>query len=240
MTGFMHEREFSRKSFLKGTGGAVLGASLVGAGLAGKANAAFVPSPGTYNPPTNAVDSFLYVNPDNTVSLLTSQVEIGNGTPTGFLMIAAEELDLDMGQMRYGSSVYDSGGTLIATITDGWRAVNTGGHGGSRAIQSVGPLVRAAAATISSPVVMPLPGSMWLVFSSTVLSGWIVSQESTWARSGLYAALAAEAPRPAPAIEKPTTIAPPPFRKLLRENSRSCMKPVTSTHHPSPSRQRPA
>jgi CO/xanthine dehydrogenase Mo-binding subunit len=184
----MHEREFSRKSFLKGTGGAVLGASLVGAGLAGKANAAFVPSPGTYNPPTNAVDSFLYVNPDNTVSLLTSQVEIGNGTPTGFLMIAAEELDLDMGQMIYGSSVQASDGTVLATVTDGWRAVNTGGHGGSQAIQSVGQQVRAAAATARQSLLSLAAAKLGVPASQLTVSKGVVSGGG---KSATYADLVA-------------------------------------------------
>ncbi|HZO98594.1 MAG TPA: molybdopterin cofactor-binding domain-containing protein [Gaiellaceae bacterium] len=175
MTGFLHEKEFSRKSFLKGTGGVVVGASLASAGLAAKANAAFVPSPSTYNPPTNAVDSFLYVNPDNTINLLTSQVEIGNGTPTGFLMIAAEELDVDFGQMRYGSSVYDKDGALIATITDGWRAVNTGGHGGSQAIQSVGQQVRAAAATAKQQLLSLASKQLGVPVSSLSVSKGVVS-----------------------------------------------------------------
>ena len=33
MTGFLHEKEFSRKSFLKGSGALVVGFSLAGAGL---------------------------------------------------------------------------------------------------------------------------------------------------------------------------------------------------------------
>ena len=33
MTGFLHEKEFSRKSFLKGGGALVVGFSMVGAGV---------------------------------------------------------------------------------------------------------------------------------------------------------------------------------------------------------------
>ena len=43
MTGFMHEKEFSRKTFLKGGGALVVGFSLAGAGLGGKAQAAASP-----------------------------------------------------------------------------------------------------------------------------------------------------------------------------------------------------
>ena len=37
MTGFMHEKEFSRKSFVKGGGGLIIGFSALGALGAGKA-----------------------------------------------------------------------------------------------------------------------------------------------------------------------------------------------------------
>ena len=37
MTGFMHEQEFSRKSFLKGGGAMLVGFSVLGAGLGAKA-----------------------------------------------------------------------------------------------------------------------------------------------------------------------------------------------------------
>jgi len=137
-------REFSRKTFVKAGGGLVIGFSLAGAATA--SGATIAPSANTQYPPVNQVDSFIEINPDNTANLFTSQVEIGNGTPTGFLMIAAEELDMSMAQMTYGSTVKDANGVIIGTVTDGWRAVNTGGHGGSNAIQSVGQQVRAAAA----------------------------------------------------------------------------------------------
>ena len=40
MTGLMHEKEFSRKSFLKGGGALIVGFSLIGSAIAGKAQAA--------------------------------------------------------------------------------------------------------------------------------------------------------------------------------------------------------
>jgi len=176
MTGLLHEKEFSRKSFLKGTGGLVVGFSLAGA-LAGtaSANAPFPPSPDTYNPDPTKVDSFLRINPDNTANLLTSQVEIGNGTPTGFLQIAAEELDMDMSQMIYGTSVKDADGNVISTVTDGWVAVNTGGHGGSQAIQSVGPRVRAAAASARQALLKLASAKLGVPVSSLSVSKGVVS-----------------------------------------------------------------
>ena len=135
MTGFMHEREFSRKTFVKGGGALIVGLSV--AGTAGKAVAAGVDpfaSPGPADP--NAVDSFLIVHSDNTVSLLSGRIELGQGATTGLMMIAAEELDMDVSQMKHVP--FDTGGPLPAP--------NTGNTGGSTSISQGGPLIRRAAA----------------------------------------------------------------------------------------------
>ena len=99
MTGFMSEKEFSRKTFVKGGGALIVGFSLAGSALAGKASAAS--SPAGYLPDINQVDSWITIGADNTVTLKTSQIETGNGITTGFLQVLAEELDMDMSQMYY-------------------------------------------------------------------------------------------------------------------------------------------
>ncbi len=141
----MLKKEFSRKTFVKGGGAMVVGFSLAGSALAGKAGAATAPTSAGYLPDLTKADSYLRIDPDNTVWLKMSQVEIGNGITTGFLMVAAEELDVPMSQMRYGSSIHDKNGVEIATITDNWNSPNTGGHGGSNAMSGQGPRIRAAA-----------------------------------------------------------------------------------------------
>jgi len=145
MTGFLHEKEFSRKNFLKGSGAVVVGASVVGAGLAGKASAAARPTLAGYNADATQIDSWLVVNADNTIILRQTKMETGNGITTGFLQVVAEELDHDITVMRYGPSQYDAGGALNSRV-DTWDAVNTGGEGGSNAMSGTGPQIRAAAA----------------------------------------------------------------------------------------------
>jgi CO/xanthine dehydrogenase Mo-binding subunit len=144
MTGFLHEKEFSRKSFLKGTGAAVAGISAVGA-LAGNASAA-APGPGGYLPDTTLLDSWISVGTDNTVNLKMSQIEVGNGITTGFLQVLAEEMDLDYTQVKYGQAHYDSAGHNFQTTVDTWIVASTGGEGGSNAMSGQGPKIRAAAA----------------------------------------------------------------------------------------------
>ena len=111
-------REFSRKSFLKG-GAVVFGSAAIGASLAGKAAAAIDPlaNPGipadpneftSYGPADSTqLDSWFVVHPDNSISVKLGKVELGQGSMTGLLMVAAEELNMDMSQMRWLSNDTD-------------------------------------------------------------------------------------------------------------------------------------
>ena len=101
MTGLLHEKEFSRKNFLKGGGAMLVGFSVLGAGIGAKAAKA-ADDPYASNGPYDqtAVDSWLIIHSDNTASLKIGKVEMGQGTPTALLIIAAEELNLDFKQMK--------------------------------------------------------------------------------------------------------------------------------------------
>ena len=146
MTGLLHEKpmldkHFSRKSFLKGGGALIVGFSLAGSALAGKASAIDGDIPTGYNPDINQVDSWLSITSDNLAVLKTSQIETGNGITTGFLQVVAEELDMDMSQMRYGLFNPNS-----HTVVDTYNAVSSGGEGGSNAMSGTGPKIRNVAA----------------------------------------------------------------------------------------------
>ncbi len=136
MTGLLHEKDFSRKTFLKGGGALIIGFSLAGSALAGKASAA-APSIAGYNPDINQVDAWITVGADNTITLKTSQIETGNGITTGFLQVLAEEMSADMSQMRYGMFSKAS-----LDVVDTWVAVSSGGEGGSNAMSGTGPKIR--------------------------------------------------------------------------------------------------
>src|SRR5579871_3161968 len=138
MTGLLHEKEFSRKSFVKGGGALIVRFSLAGSALSGKASAAIpAPTPAGFNPDLNQVDSWITVGADNTISLKTSQIEVGNGITTGFLQVLAEEMSADMSQMRYGMFNKNS-----IDVVDTWVAGSTGGEGGSNAMSGTGPKIR--------------------------------------------------------------------------------------------------
>src|SRR5262245_55921569 len=102
----LSEKEISRRSFLRGGTGLVIGLSAAAA-VTGPAKALNNPNaldvshtgavPGP--PAATQIDSWLQVNPDNTVTLFHGVAELGQGTPTAMRQIAAEELGLAMEQV---------------------------------------------------------------------------------------------------------------------------------------------
>ena len=172
MTGFLHEKEFSRQSFLKGGGAMIVGLSL--AGTAGKASAAGIDafaSPGPANP--NGVDSFLTIHADNTASLNSGRIELGQGATVGLMMIAAEELDMDVSQMQH--IAFDTGGPTPSP--------NTGNTGGSTSISQGGPLVRKAAAEARQALNNLASAALGVPVGSLTVSKGVVSgggKTTTW------------------------------------------------------------
>jgi CO/xanthine dehydrogenase Mo-binding subunit len=52
------------------------------------------------SPKGNAVDSWLVIHEDNTASVYLGRAEFGNGTTTGMLQVAADELDMAFAQVK--------------------------------------------------------------------------------------------------------------------------------------------
>jgi nicotinate dehydrogenase subunit B len=171
MTGLLHEKEFSRRSFVKGGGALVVGFSVFGSALAGKASAA-TPSPAGYNPDINQIDSWVTVGADNTVTLKMSQIEVGNGITTGFLQVLAEELDMDMSQMYYGR--YENQPTF-APHADTWIAVSTGGEGGSNAMSGQGPKIRNVGAVVRGALLSMASAKLGVPVASLTVDKGVVS-----------------------------------------------------------------
>jgi nicotinate dehydrogenase subunit B len=161
MTGFMSERELSRKTFLKGTGALVVGFSFAGSAVAGKASAA--PTPAGYLPDVTQVDSWLSIGTDGVAVMRTSQVEVGNGVTTGLLQLFAEELNLPMDKVRHAQ-------------WDTYQLVNSGSTGGSTGIQSSpGPQLRAAAATAMQALLGLASTSLGVPVSSLTATDGVIS-----------------------------------------------------------------
>ena len=119
-----------RRDFLKAGGALVVGFRLQDILLGQEA-----PQRGAVAGPPDPkqVDTWLAIHADNTATVYIGFAELGQGNSTALLQVAAEELDLDMNQLK---SV-----RLDTNVTP-----NQGGTYSSASIQRGGPQVRAAAA----------------------------------------------------------------------------------------------
>ena len=118
-----------RRDLLKG-GALVVGFALARPALA-QAPPGAGPPPATPDP--NQVDTWLAIHKDNTATLYLGFVELGQGTTTALPQVAAEELDLDLDQIRVAPAE--------TNVTP-----NQGGTYSSASIARGSPQVRAAAA----------------------------------------------------------------------------------------------
>ena len=101
--GHSDETLLARRDFLKTTGVVVVGFSLAdrAAAQAPGDRASDVPRGLVSGPPDpGQVDSYIAIHPDNTATLYTGYVELGQGGPTAMRQVAAEELDLDLEQVK--------------------------------------------------------------------------------------------------------------------------------------------
>jgi nicotinate dehydrogenase subunit B len=122
-----------RRDFLKAGGALVIGFSL-GEVVFGQDAASAGGRGMTAGPPDpKQIDTWLAIHSDNTATVYIGFAELGQGASTSLLQVAAEELDLDMSQVKTVS--------LDTNITP-----NQGGTYSSAAIARGGPQVRTAAA----------------------------------------------------------------------------------------------
>src|SRR5262245_63985307 len=98
MTALATGRELSRRSFVKGGGGLIVGFSLAGSLTAiGRAASRRSTLGGAF--PTidfGQLDSWLAIHPDNTVTVFTGHVDIGTGSETAFIQVVADELNVPL------------------------------------------------------------------------------------------------------------------------------------------------
>ncbi|WP_316013480.1 xanthine dehydrogenase family protein molybdopterin-binding subunit [Roseobacter sp. HKCCA0434] len=109
----------TRRTFLTGSAGLVLGLH-----LAGKLRAQDAPEQmvdGQFAP-----NAFIRVAPDNTVTVLVKHIEIGQGANTGLPILVAEEMDADWSQMRAEQAPSDP----VVYVNTAFGVQGTGGSTG--------------------------------------------------------------------------------------------------------------
>jgi nicotinate dehydrogenase subunit B len=90
----------ARREFMKATGAILVGFSVRETASAQATGLAAAKRGVSSGPPDEAeIDSYIAVHPDNTVTIFSGYVDLGQGGPTALRQIAAEELDLDFDQV---------------------------------------------------------------------------------------------------------------------------------------------
>src|SRR4051794_39917021 len=158
------KKDFSRTTFLKGGGALIVAFSAVGAGIGAKASKSAGIDPYASMGPFDqtAVDSWLTIHADNTASLKMGKVEMGQGTPTALLMIAAEELDMNLAQLK--PIFHDTNVTP-----------NQGASVGSQGVQTGGKQTRAAAAAAKSALLDLAAANLGVARTSLTVKDGLVS-----------------------------------------------------------------
>jgi isoquinoline 1-oxidoreductase beta subunit len=156
----MHDKNLSRRSMLKATAGLVIAFHLPRQALA-QSGAAQVFRPDGTAAASFVPNAFLRIAADNTVTVISKHLEMGQGPYTGLSTIVAEELDADWAQMRVESAPSNS--QIYNNLAFG----PVQGTGGSTAIANSYEQLRKAGATARAMLVQAV-SQAWGVPASEI------------------------------------------------------------------------
>ncbi|PJI38942.1 xanthine dehydrogenase family protein molybdopterin-binding subunit [Ferrovibrio sp.] len=179
----------SRRRFLQGAGAASLGL-VVGFHWAPRNAMAQKAAAGT----PAAMNAFIRIAPDNTVTVLSKHLEMGQGTYTGLATIVAEELDADWKQMRTEGAPADV--KLYANLAFGMQ-----GTGGSTAMANSWDQLRKAGATARAMLVQAAAEQWKLPAREITVSKGVVRHAS--GKKATFGQLAAKASTLTPPTDAP-------------------------------------
>ena len=192
-----HPASTTRRAFLAG-GGLVIGFAVAPRGFAAIA-AQGVEAGGGALPAMNA---FVKVGVDDTVTILSKHIEFGQGPFTGLATLIAEELDADWSQMRAVHSPADD--KIYANLAFGLQ-----GTGGSSSISNSYEQYRTAGATARAMLVAAAAEEWGVPATEITVSKGRISHDASGKESG-FGALADKAAAQTPPAE-PTLKDPKDF-----------------------------
>src|ERR1700723_791656 len=166
-----------RRDFLKAGGALVVGFHLRDA-LLGQ-EAPLVRGTVAGPPDPKQVDTWLAVHADNTATVYIGFAELGQGNSTALLQVAAEELDMDMSQLKTVR--------LDTNVTP-----NQGGTYSSASIQRGGPQVRTAAAEARFALLQLASKNLNAPVDRLTVAKGVVSIKDNPAQSVTYGALVSD------------------------------------------------
>ncbi len=129
-------RMIERRALLKGAGAAAISALTIGFEWAGPDPAVAAPAGSTPFAP----NAFVRIGADNSITIISKHIEMGQGAYTGLATVLADELDADWAQVRVESAPADA--ERYANLAFG----KIQGTGGSSAIANSWPQLRDAGA----------------------------------------------------------------------------------------------
>ena len=172
MTTLTRSSRESRRTFLKGAGGASVMALTIGfewIGATRRAAAVAMPASGAPFAP----NAFLRIGADNSVTVIAKHLEMGQGAYTGIATIVAEELDADWAQVRVESAPADA--KRYANLVFG----TLQGTGGSSAMANSWNQLREAGAKARAMLLTAAAGDWHVPASELTVSKGVVSHEAT-------------------------------------------------------------
>jgi nicotinate dehydrogenase subunit B len=176
---------FPRRDLLKAGGVLIIGCVLADVSSAQVETDAVAFAAGPDQPDLKRLDTWIAIHADNTATIFIGFVELGQGCSTALLQIAAEELDLDMRQVK---SV-----RLDTNLTP-----NQGATAASASISRGGPRIRAAAAEARLALLTLASKKLKTPVERLSVSRGVVSVVDSPKRSVSYGELVGDKPFNAP------------------------------------------
>jgi nicotinate dehydrogenase subunit B len=168
-------KTFPRRDLLKAGGAMLIGLTL-GRKASGQASDYVAFATGPDQPDMTQLDTWLAIHADNTATIFVGFVELGQGCSTALLQIAAEELDLDISQVK-------------TERLETHRTPNQGGTVSSASIARGGPKIRAAAAEARQALVKMASTRLKAPPEQLTVSRGVVSVAGDLKRSITYGTL---------------------------------------------------
>ena len=130
----------TRRAFLKSAGALGLSALTIGFNLTAPMRRAHALAAPNAAPPPFAPNAFLRIGTDDSITVISKHLEMGQGAYTGLATIVAEELDADWARIRVESAPAD------AKLYNNFVFGSAQGTGGSSSINNSWPQLREAGA----------------------------------------------------------------------------------------------
>jgi nicotinate dehydrogenase subunit B len=169
---------FLRRDFLKAGGSLLIG--FTAAPRARAQQPADVlpgdPGQGPAQPDPDRLDTWIAIHAENTATIFIGHVDLGQGIATSLLQIAAEELDLDMSQVK------------TVRLETG-KGPNTGNTGASSGVNRGGPRIRLAAAEARQALLRMASARLGAPVEKLTVAHGVVSVGGNSARQVTYGQL---------------------------------------------------